>query len=130
MARNEADRVWADAWRAADRNGLSEEAGYLFAVLTLWSWEDRIPIPQIVSGRRSSTRQAKLRKCYDRDPRTARQRCGVVVRPSRRSRHTSGDAFDLADDGWLHARGAWTEWLGYRWGGNFRTPDPVHFDVR
>ena len=114
----------------AQQAGLSWEAQDLYATLAYWSWWYGLPEPEIISGLRSSRRQAELRRCYDRDPRTARSRCGTIARPARQSTHTTGDGFDLADDGWLDTRGAWTQYLGYTWGGAFRSPDPNHFDVR
>lgn len=78
----------------------------------------------VTSGRRSSSRQAEL------------IRAGYTT--ATRSRHLTGDAFDVGLRGykwrdvpeWVwDIVGEYGESLGLRWGGRFTTPDPIHFDT-
>jgi len=76
----------------------------------------------VTSGRRSVVRQQEL------------IRAGRTT--ATRSLHLSGLAFDLQISGqgipsreWLLFAGEIWEEIGGRWGGRFRSKDPIHFDV-
>lgn len=55
--------------------------------------------------------------------------------PPGRSRHEVGRAFDVVFrdgepyPGAMQELGKVGEMIGLRWGGSFKTPDPVHFDL-
>ena len=87
----------------------------------------QVGIPVVVtSARRTAQQQLKLIPAaglYKADPAT--------------SRHVQGRAFDLAIAGfaWQEVPDRYWRWLGAvwkgaggRWGGDFRRPDPIHFD--
>lgn len=54
---------------------------------------------------------------------------GVGVRDST---HLWGGGADLAFKNSTERNlfGAWWKWLGFTWGGDFREPEPWHFDIR
>jgi uncharacterized protein YcbK (DUF882 family) len=92
---------------------------------------------RVVSGYRSQARQDQLRAQWDRGDRT-----GLVYRPARVSRHSSGRALDL---GWVVNGRAlrvadvpfetWAylarlmEPSGVVWGGWWQPPDLPHFEI-
>lgn len=84
--------------------------------------------PPIVSGYRSPERQLELISRWN-----AGKREGLVVKPAERSWHMQGLAVDVAYQDLPEA--AWKRFIflmtafGCRWGGAFRMPDPVHFDL-
>lgn len=109
--------------------GLSFRALRLYLTLSYYGWTLAGVQPQpITSGRRTAERQRQLLTRWEAgDP-------GIAVKPAARSRHLTGDAFDLGSSSAevlafygaiLYRLGI----LGARWGGNFRTPDRIHFDV-
>ncbi len=82
-----------------------------------------IAVP-IVSGLRSARYQRALQERWD-----AGHRRGLVSRPASRSWHMQGLAVDVMTN---HPNFPAFRWLmlhwGNRWGGNFSSYDPVHFD--
>lgn len=82
---------------------------------------------EITSGYRDPSYQLALRARWD-----AGDRAGLRVRPARSSAHSRGEAVDLVvledpDGRKLQQLGLWAQRRGYRWGGTFSVPDPVHF---
>lgn len=104
--------------------GLSWAAASAYATLSWWGLHYGYPPPAIVSGKRSRRQQKALQKKWDRG-----ERAGLAVRPADRSTHTTGAGWDVERVSHLWVYGAWAPYVGARWGGNFRTPDPIHFDV-
>ena len=78
----------------------------------------------VTSGYRSPAYQRQLQARWD-----AGNRSGLVVRPADSSAHSRGEAVDISlpDPADLAKLGPWARRNGYLWGGDFRTPDPVHF---
>lgn len=92
---------------------------------------------RVVSGFRSQAHQAQLRARWDRGDRR-----GLVYRPARVSRHSTGRAIDV---GWIidgrpvpvagiplsawSYLGALMERQGVTWGGRWRPPDLPHFEI-
>lgn len=84
-----------------------------------------VPILQVTSAYRSPQRQAQLRAQWDRGDRT-----GLVVRPALSSSHTEGRAIDISTQ--TPAFDFQRDFLiasGFEWGGNWQTPDRVHFQL-
>lgn len=81
-----------------------------------------------ISGYRSPAHQARLYAAYK-----ARGFTGTPAAPPGRSLHQSGDAVDFTTrprSVQNTARvGAIARALGFRWGGDFATPDPNHIDT-
>lgn len=116
---------WDDLYLLGESAGLSPDAAWGYATLAWWGEHFGIRAPAITSGRRSAARQRELRGRWDRGDRR-----GLVARPAEHSHHTSGNAFDIsAPPEVLRIFGSWAPLLGLRWGGTFRSPDPVHFDT-
>lgn len=82
----------------------------------------------ITSGYRSPKRQRELLNRWISGNRT-----GLVARPSRRSWHMQGYAIDVSTRinprSFLVFRNLMLTFRGIRWGGNFNSYDPVHFDL-
>ena len=96
---------------------------------------------RIVSAYRSPKRQLELIDAWNNG-----NRKGLVARPATTSLHMQGLAVDVTipqwerkgenppfhpdneDKAWMIFRET-MERLGTRWGGNFKRPDPVHFDM-
>lgn len=85
----------------------------------------------VTSGFRDPARQAELRARWDRGDRT-----GLKARPAKTSKHSTkswgkpaAQAVDIKGPD-LDTLGYWAvKYLGLKWGGNFRSPDPIHFYV-
>lgn len=112
-------------FRHAKAKDLTDLTAVVYALLA-WNWEilSGQEAAKILSGRRSSAHQLSLRAKWE-----AGDRRGLVVRPALRSKHLTGEAFDVERGPALHVWGAWIQSLGGRWGGTFRVRDPVHFDL-
>lgn len=84
-----------------------------------------VPIIQVTSAYRSPQYQAQLRARWDAGDRT-----GLVVRPALSSSHTEGRAIDIntRTPAFLFQRDFLVN-SGFEWGGNWRTPDRVHFQL-
>jgi hypothetical protein len=119
-----ASLYWRNAWRGIQA-GLTPDTARKYATLTWWGEHLGIRTPAIVSGRRSYAHQMAMRARWDRG-----DRAGLVARPAKDSLHVKGEAFDLQNTGALHILGRIAEKAGLLWGGTFRDPDPVHFQVR
>ena len=118
-----------------ERYGLNPWPRWIHAYATgaLFHWGFNEPArPDIVSGYRSPVKQRQMRNRWD-----AGDRVGLVARPAVRSWHTTGQAWDVENG---VAGFPWYRWtimqyikprvnVEIRWGGNFSSPDPVHFDV-
>jgi len=102
-------------------------------IATLYYWSQYYGISfNVTSGWRDPARQAALQKRWDRGDRS-----GLIVRPATTSKHCNtrfGKPDSLAvdiDSSNLQQLGAWAvKYLGLRWGGNFKSYDPVHFDQK
>lgn len=109
--------------------GLNSKAAYEYTVLQYWSAVQGTPVLPIVSGYRSPRRQIELAALWD-----AGQRQGLMARPATSSAHTTGSGWDVSTAGGylpLQYQGYFASFRpGVRWGGNFRSPDPNHFDMR
>lgn len=104
--------------------GLRSEIAARYVVAALLAKCETGSAPRIVSGYRSPEAQEKLRRKW-----AAGERAGIVAPPAQESWHTKGLAIDVTTKG----RGfeVFREAMlimGSRWGGNFSTYDPVHFD--
>lgn len=108
----------------AQAAGLNDDAAYAYAALAWWT-EHYVPAPRIVSGRRSLERQMELQRQWDRGDRR-----GLKARPATNSAHVTGDAWDVESGPGLDVMAQFAPYAGVRWGGNFRDPDIVHFDMR
>lgn len=118
-------RKWRDLTKYAKGQGLTSKTAEAYATLTWWGMHYGLDPAPIVSGYRSARRQRELVAAWDRG-----QRAGLAVRPAVDSAHTQGKAFDLARVPHLWAYGQLSSYLpDVRWGGTFRTPDPIHFDL-
>lgn len=113
-------------WNHALDKGLTPMTAYVYTLMA-WNWEliSGQTAPQITSGRRSRAHQLRLRRRFD-----AGDRRGLVVRPALKSAHVEGIAFDIRSGSHTQVFAAWIKEIGGRWGGDFSTPDPVHFDLR
>ena len=114
-------------WRNYARGiaaGLTLDTAKKYATLTWWGEHYGIKTPSIVSGRRSERQQAVMRARWDRG-----DRAGLVARPAKDSKHTTGEAFDLTGGPELYRLGQLAAHAGLLWGGNFTDPDPVHFQA-
>lgn len=80
---------------------------------------------RITSGYRDPRRQRLLQARWD-----AGNRAGLVARPASRSWHMQGLAVDVStrSPNFPVFRWLMIHW-GARWGGNFSSYDPVHFDT-
>lgn len=112
-------RSYAREW------GLSWKAANAYATLGWWGMFYGLQPPAIISGKRSRRKQRQMQRAWDRGDRQ-----GLAVRPADSSTHTTGDGWDVERVSHIHVYGAWAPYAGARWGGTFRTPDPIHFDVR
>lgn len=78
----------------------------------------------LTSGRRDRARQAQLYAAW------VAGKSKLPAAPPGRSMHELGLAFDIGGSAeGLQIAGQLAPFLGLRWGGNFTTPDPVHFEV-
>ena len=110
-------------WEVALNEGLKVTPAFVYALLA-WNWEVHGgTAPKITSGLRSAAHQLTLRRRWEMGDRR-----GLVVKPALSSAHVRGEAFDLVRGRHLSVFGVWIKQLGGRWGGDFSTPDPVHFD--
>jgi len=83
----------------------------------------------INSGFRDPKKQNAMRVAWDRG-----DRGGMIVRPALRSKHSitgwlgspNSQAIDIRFKDPAIA-GNWSRFFGLKWGGNFNSPDPVHF---
>lgn len=111
-----------------DEYGLSRFLAERISYLYYWSQMYGISF-NVVSGWRDPKRQAALRARWDRG-----DRAGLKVRPAKTSKHShtklgrpDSYAVDVSSSD-LSTLGSWAvQYLGLGWGGDFRTPDPVHF---
>lgn len=98
------------------------------------AWWNNIPV-DVTSAYRSAERQRQLQIRWDQG-----DRVGLKVRPATDSRHSNTDNFgnpdslaiDLNSDSKENLRNLGylaTNYCGLKWGGNFLSPDPVHFYV-
>lgn len=111
--------------------GLAPEFGARIALLLMWGHMAGLQ-PVVISGFRDPKKQAAMRERWDRG-----DRAGLAVRPAETSTHTTVDLsgkpaaqgvdIQSLDNSQL---GSVAQRIGLRWGGNFRTPDPNHFDFR
>ncbi len=111
----------------AQSKGLEPFTAWVYMLLA-WNYERlaQEDAPRISSGRRSVAHQLSIRQRWD-----AGDRRGLVVRPALASQHTEGRAFDLnGSRRAITTIGGWARQLGFRWGGDFSTPDPVHIDTK
>lgn len=116
---------WRDLVKYARKTGLSRDAAEAYATLSWWGEHYGLRSPAIVSGKRSASRQRELQRAWDRGDRR-----GLVVRPADDSTHTDGTGWDVERVPHLAAYGQLAAYYpGVRWGGHFRTPDQVHFDI-
>lgn len=76
--------------------------------------------PTITTAYRSPAKQAELRA------RAAAGEAGITT-PARVSNHSNGMAADFGSAGGTAAYRRAGAASGLTWGGNFRTPDPVHY---
>ncbi|MDE0555749.1 MAG: D-alanyl-D-alanine carboxypeptidase family protein [Candidatus Poribacteria bacterium] len=104
--------------------GLSPIFAEQVAAVQSWIQTNGGEAVRITSGYRSPVRQSQLQARWD-----AGDRRGLVARPADASWHMQGLAVDVS------TRSPYFEWfrygmqyLGNRWGGEFRKYDPVHFD--
>ena len=111
---------------------LDEGEGVGLAQPALWGWvllsvvgdvEGWHPLT-LTSGYRSPEAQEELRQRWEQG-----DRAGITGAPAFDSWHTQGLAFDVARNVDVDAYGALWQSLGYRWGGGFRSPSPLHFDT-
>lgn len=123
------DEWVAQVHQYALSHGLSPKAAVEYTTLQYWSAHYGMPAQAIASGLRSPSRQLELRRLWD-----AGQRQGLMARPATSSAHTKGNAWDLMTSGGtipLQYQGYFASFRpGLRWGGNFRSPDYNHFDLR
>ena len=79
----------------------------------------------VTSIYRSDEEQRRLRERWDRG-----EREGLTVRPALDSSHSRWEAFDISPN-FSHVAEYGQLWksMGFRWGGDFLTPDPGHFDL-
>lgn len=114
--------------------GLNEGLAYRIAYLYLWGLQSGFPM-SITSGWRDPAHQKELQQRWD-----SGDRAGLKVRPATNSKHSTttffGDpdamAVDIGAGGDQNLRilGQWaTNYLGLKWGGDFKTADLVHFYV-
>lgn len=106
--------------------GLDSRLAYLVGLLQgLFVTYGLDPV-RITSGYRSPERQSRLQNRWD-----AGDRDGLVVRPASRSWHMQGLAVDVStrSSNFELFRENMESFSGVRWGGRFRNPDPVHFDL-
>ena len=113
---------WWGLYASGLVRGLSARAAWLYATLAWWGEHFSIPAPRITSGKRSRAAQARLFRRWEQ----GLSRFPVATPGT--SKHETGEAFDLADNGFLHWYGAWALELGAVWGGNFRRSDPIHYE--
>lgn len=114
-------------WEEAKRFGVADELAHLHAVavmfLHLAFWPHQIP--KITSGLRDPQKQLNMQLRWDQG-----NRAGLVTRPASRSWHTIGRAIDVDTSAQaFELYTAMMERQGARWGGRFRSTDPVHFDL-
>lgn len=113
-------------WRHNARfraKGLTEETAFAAATLLWWGDHYGLPLPEIVSGRRSRSQQERLWARFQRG-----EHPGPVARPGT-SLHERGEAVDLGFTEWRWVYGAWAPLVGMKWGGEFSRPDPAHFQL-
>lgn len=104
--------------------GLKSEIAARYVVAAILAKCSTGSYPRIVSGYRSPAEQEKLVNRW-----AAGERAGIVAPPAEDSFHTRGLAVDVTTKGrgFDVFRDAMLL-MGARWGGHFRTYDPVHFD--
>lgn len=123
-------------WALIFKNHLGLNFNFALKLVWLWAYAlwYRIPIT-FTSGFRDPAYQRELQRRWD-----AGDRAGLSVRPATTSKHSrtsltgqpdavaadiqSNSAQNLRDLGYLAET-----YCGLKWGGNFTTPDPVHFYV-
>lgn len=95
----------------------------LYASLYGFTW-------RITSGFRSPKRQQELLDRWNRGDRR-----GIVTKPAVNSKHSNTSwgqpdslAVDLTSNN-LYTLGAWAPYFALKWGGKFRSSDPVHFYI-
>lgn len=116
-----------------DAMGLDSDFAMAAAKLYLYLWYYGLN-PRITSGFRDPKKQAAMRAAWD-----AGQRSGLKVRPAdpANSDHCrtgffgkpASTAIDIDTNNYQFA-GQIADSLGIGWGGNFSTPDPVHFYLK
>jgi len=91
-----------------------------------WVWGfETSQRPDIVSGLRPPERQRQLLQAWN-----AGQRAGLRSKPACQSWHMNGKALDTdtGRDGFPAYVWLMKQW-GVRWGGDFNSPSPNHFDM-
>lgn len=118
--------LFEDFNEARDNWQLEITTALLYVVLQFLGREEGLVPLQLTSGFRSEKHQAMLRGRWD-----AGMREGMTVRPALKSQHSLGRAFDVdTSNPHLKHYGKWAKEIGGRWGGDFRSADPGHFDTK
>ena len=103
------------------RYGLTWEASYRLSWLLGWCAYYRIPF-RVTSGRRSTAKQKALYANY------LAGRSPYPVAPPGSSDHEQGTAFDASfPSAYTGVVVYLARYAGFRWGGYFSRPDPIHF---
>ncbi|MXZ01114.1 M15 family metallopeptidase [Candidatus Poribacteria bacterium] len=120
------DRILWTEWvqYLESRWGLDPRFAVYVAAAQTWIQQNGGEAVRITSGYRSPARQLELQNRWD-----AGNRVGLVARPADRSWHMQGLAVDVdtRSPEFAFFRSLMLYW-GNRWGGQFRSSDPVHFD--
>ena len=107
--------------------GLTPDLATFIAVALIVCELKGYRFPLLTSGYRTPQRQRELLNNW-----IAGNRRGLVARPAERSWHMQGRAVDVSrlerTESFRIFRDAMVL-MGVEWGGNFRKPDPVHFQV-
>lgn len=115
------------AFEEAKRSGVVDELAHAHGIacmfLSLAFWPNQIP--KVVSGLREAHKQLHMQRRWD-----AGDRAGLATRPASSSWHLVGRGLDVeANVPSFPVYVAMMEKMGVRWGGRFKTSDPVHFDL-
>ena len=127
LIRNNSTQIGGYAAWLAENWGLYWQLAGIVAISQAVAYVQTGRIVRVVSGYRDPARQRRLQNLWDSGNRT-----GLVARPADRSWHMQGLAIDVSRrdrEAFTAFRNSMEQFQGIRWGGNFRTPDPVHFDM-
>jgi len=120
-----AEREWVrKATAILEANGLVPDLAYKTAVSILYAWYYTDKMVRITSTYRAPLYQRALQERWD-----AGDRSGLIARPATYSWHMQGRAIDVSTKPapTFNAFRYAMEYQNVEWGGNFRNPDPVHF---